>query len=109
MALLNAEMIRLDKESFTGIYQRYQSGSYPSAISGLGVPYDTVHNVIFEKYNNFSHKSHDHLSSLQTLYGGWKKTFVNKRATAAPISSLLHSVLVFWTQWSKFISLKSWK
>src|SRR6202790_5089577 len=26
------------------------SGSYPSTMSGLGVPYDMVHNVIFEKY-----------------------------------------------------------
>jgi len=25
------------------------AGSYPSTILGLGVPYDTVHNVIFEK------------------------------------------------------------
>jgi hypothetical protein len=35
--------------------------------------------------------------SLQTLYGGWRETFVNKHATATSISllsSLLHSVLI---------------
>jgi hypothetical protein len=38
-----------------------------------------------------------YLGVLQTLYGGWKKTFVNKCATAAPISSLLYSMLIWHT------------
>jgi hypothetical protein len=34
---------------------------------------------VITKINNTitSHKSHDHTFSLQTLYGSWKKTFVN--------------------------------
>jgi hypothetical protein len=57
----------------------------PIRRSGLGVPYDSERFLISEKDKKITAgTNHMTTFSLQTLHGGWKKTFVNNAPQIYP-------------------------